>query len=47
MTPVSTTPAAKFATSFASVVDNGGKLATSVNDTGGKFAAGFNDTGGK
>jgi hypothetical protein len=36
--PVSTTPAANFATSFASVVDTGGKFATSVNDTGGKFA---------
>jgi hypothetical protein len=33
--PVSATPATIFATSFASVVD-----------TGGKFAAGFNDTGG-
>ena len=46
MPPVSTTPAANFATSFASVVDNGGKFATGVNDTSGKFAAGFNDTGG-
>ena len=46
MTPVSTTPAAKFATSFASVVDNGGKLATSVNDTGGKFATSVTDAGG-
>jgi hypothetical protein len=34
--PVSTTPAANFATSFTSVVDTGGKFATSVNDTGGK-----------
>jgi hypothetical protein len=34
--PVSTTPAANFATSFASVVDAGGKFATGVNDTGGK-----------
>ncbi len=31
--PVSTTPAANFATSFASAVDTGGKFATSVNDT--------------
>ncbi len=44
--PVSMTPVANFATSFASVVDNGGKFATGVNDTGGKFAAGVNDTGG-
>ncbi len=44
--PVSTTPAANFATSFASVVDAGGKFATSVNDTSGKFAAGVNDIGG-
>jgi hypothetical protein len=29
--------AAGFATSFASVVDTGGKFATGVNDTGGKF----------
>ncbi len=35
----------KFATSFASVVDTGGKFATGVNDTGGKFAADVNDTG--
>ncbi len=41
--PVSTTPAANFATSFASVVDTGGKFATGVNDTGGKFAASVND----
>jgi hypothetical protein len=34
--PVSTTPAANFATSFASVVDTGGKFTTGVNDTGGK-----------
>jgi hypothetical protein len=40
------TPLANFATSFANVVDTGGKFATSVNDTGGKFAAGINDTGG-
>ena len=45
--PVSTTPAANFATSFTSVVDTGGKFATGVNDTGGKIAAGINDTGGK
>ncbi len=36
-----------FATSFASVVDTGGKFFTGVNDTGGKFATGVNDTGGK
>ncbi len=47
MPPVSTTPAAIFATSFTSVVDTGGKFATGVNDAGGKFAAGVNDTGGK
>jgi hypothetical protein len=35
--PVSMTPAAKFATSFASVVNTGTKFATGVNDTGGKF----------
>jgi hypothetical protein len=34
--PVSTTPAANFATNFSSVVDTGGKFATGVNDTGGK-----------
>jgi hypothetical protein len=34
--PVSTTPAANFAASFACVVDTGGKFATDVNDTGGK-----------
>jgi hypothetical protein len=39
--PVSTTPAANFATSFPCVVDTGG------NDTGGKFAAGVNDASGK
>jgi hypothetical protein len=44
--PVSTTPAANFATIFPSVVDTGGKFATGVNDTGGKVAAGVNDTGG-
>jgi hypothetical protein len=41
--PVSTTPVANFSTSFASVVDTGGKFAPSVNDTDG----GVNDTGGK
>ncbi len=46
MPPLSTTPAANFATSFSSVVETGGKFATGVNDTG-KFAAGVNDTGGK
>jgi hypothetical protein len=45
--PVSTTPAANFATSVTSVVDTGGKFATGVNDTGSKFAAGVNDTGVK
>jgi hypothetical protein len=45
--PVSTTPAANFSTSFASVVDTGGKFATGVNDTGGNFATGVNDAGGK
>jgi hypothetical protein len=35
--PVAPTLAAIFATSFASVVDNGGKFATSVNDTGGNL----------
>jgi hypothetical protein len=43
--PVSTTPAANFATSFPCVVDYGGKFATGVNDTGGKFAAGVNAAG--
>ncbi len=47
MPPLSTTPAANFAPSFACVVDTGGKFATGVNDTGGKFAAGVSDTGGK
>jgi hypothetical protein len=45
--PVSTTPAANFATSSPCVVDTGGKFATGVNDTGGKFAADVNDAGGK
>jgi hypothetical protein len=35
--PVSTTPAANFATSFTSVVDTGDKFATGVNDTGGRY----------
>jgi hypothetical protein len=34
--PVSSTLAAKFATSFASIVDTGGKFSTGSNDTGGK-----------
>jgi hypothetical protein len=34
--PVSTTPVANFANSFASVVDTGDKFATGVNDTCGK-----------
>jgi hypothetical protein len=34
--PVSTTPTANFSTSFASVVDTGGKFATGVNDPGSK-----------
>ncbi len=37
---------ANFATSFASVVDTGGKFAAGVNDASSKFAAGVNDTGG-
>jgi hypothetical protein len=41
--PVSMTPAANFATSFACVVDTGGP----VNDIGGKFATGVIDTCGK
>jgi len=45
--PLSRTPAANFASSFASVVDTGRKFATGVNDTGGKFATGVNDAGGK
>jgi hypothetical protein len=45
--PVSTTPAANFATSSPCVVDTGGKFATGVNDTGGNFAAGVNNAGGK
>jgi hypothetical protein len=46
--PVSTTPAANFATSFTSVVDTGGKFSTGVNTNSGKFAAGGKyDTDGK
>ena len=45
--PVSTTPAANFATIFPCVVDTGGKFATGVNDTGGKFVTGVNGAGGK
>jgi hypothetical protein len=41
------TLAANFSTSFASVVDTGGKFATGVNDTGSKFATRVDDTGGK
>ncbi len=41
------TPVANFSTSFASVVDTGGKFATGVNDTGSKFATGVNDASGK
>ncbi len=37
MPPVSTRPAANFATSFTRVVDTGGKFAAGVNDTGGKL----------
>jgi hypothetical protein len=43
LSPVSMTPA-NFATSFAGVVDTGGKFATPVNDIGGKFATGYIDT---
>jgi hypothetical protein len=35
--PVSTTPAAPFATSSAGFVDTGGKFATGVNVAGGKL----------
>ncbi len=34
---MSAIPAANFATSFASVVDTGGKFAAGINDTGGKL----------
>jgi hypothetical protein len=44
------TPAANFATRFASVVDTGGKfstaVATGINNTSGKFATVGNDTDG-
>jgi hypothetical protein len=45
--PVSTTPAANFATSSSNVVDAGGNFATGVNDTGSKFATGVNNADGK
>jgi hypothetical protein len=45
--PVSSTPAANFATTFASFVDTGGIFATGINNTGGKFATGVNDTCGR
>ncbi len=45
--PLSTTPAANFATIFASAVDTAGKFATGVNNTGGKFATSVNDASGK
>jgi hypothetical protein len=38
---------ANFATSFASVVDTGGKFANGVNHTGGILGTDVNDTGGK
>jgi hypothetical protein len=38
--PVLTTQVTNFSTSFASVVDTGGKFATVVNNTGDKFATG-------
>ncbi len=47
MPPVSTTPAANFATSSPCVFDTGGKFGTGVNDTGGKFAGGVNNACGK
>jgi hypothetical protein len=47
MTMVSTTPAANFSTSCTSVVDKGGKFASSIDNTSGKFATGVNDTSGK
>ena len=46
MPPVSTTTAANFATSFASVVDTDGKFTAGVVDSGSNFAAGVVDTGG-
>ena len=44
--PVSTTPVANCASSFASVVDTSGKFFTGINDTGGNFSDGVNETGG-
>jgi hypothetical protein len=44
---MSTTLGANFSTSFASVVDIGGKFVTCVNDTGSKFATGVAYAGGK
>jgi hypothetical protein len=44
--PVSTTPAANFATSSACAVDTGGKFATGVNKTGRNFAASVNNASG-
>jgi hypothetical protein len=44
---VTTTQAAKFATSSAGVVDTGGKFATGVNYTGVKFAPSANNAGCK
>ncbi len=41
------TPVANFATSFASVIDTGGKFSIGDNDTSGKFATGVIDTSGK
>ncbi len=38
---------ANFATSFASVVDTGGKFSAGVTDTGSNFATDVTDTGGK
>jgi hypothetical protein len=40
-------PEAHFATSFASIVDTGGKFARGDNNIGGKFGTAINDTGGK
>ena len=37
LSPVSTTPAANFATSSPCVADTGGKFAAGVNDAGGKL----------
>ena len=46
-TPVSTTPAANFATISACVVDAGGKFATGVKDTGLNGTMVHSDTLGK